>query len=445
MKKNTQTQPSPLPKENTPPAINVPPSTSWAEKVKISDSSTRFKLDPIPRRSPGGKLCITEEMLLNTSEQWNRCMVGFIPGFKMSHRMVNTIASRVWRSCGLENVTTMSNGFMLFRFKTEAEMQDVMERGPWLFGGKAIVLQQWHPGFKFDKNKISKLPVWIRLHGLPFPLWSQEGLSLAASMVGRPLSCDAQTYNCQRLEFARLCVEIDAALPKVTSFEVVSHLSFDPITVEVEYEWLPSHCASCKTYGHSCKRSNKPTPTNDEPHLTMVQPSSTLMPNTDPAPPTTTAQPNPPSDHNPGKNPVSNGNTTTASHPQPTESQTRVQPNVIAPQKQAPSQHDSTTVGKIVRSKEIPSLIRTDSKFTALVKFGHSMEECHSSKLDSLGSRTLLNTASDETGDESSAKALLQESLSKLSWFAVSDGRPAQSAWVLIPELWSSFLAWFER
>uniref|UniRef100_A0A6N2MGJ7 DUF4283 domain-containing protein n=1 Tax=Salix viminalis TaxID=40686 RepID=A0A6N2MGJ7_SALVM len=311
--------------------------------------------------------------------------------------MVNTIASRVWRSCGLENVTTMSNGFMLFRFKTEAEMQDVMERGPWLFGGKAIVLQQWHSGFKFDKNKISKLPVWIRLHGLPFPLWSQEGLSLAASMVGRPLSCDAKTYNCQRLEFARLCVEIDATLPKVTSFEVVSPLSLEPITVEVEYEWLPSHCASCKTYGHSCKRSNKPAPTNDELHLTMVQPSSTPLPNTDPAPPNTIAQPNPPSVHNPRKNPVSNGNTTTTSHPQPTESQIHVQPNVIAPQTQAPSQHDSTTVGKIVRSKEIPSLIGTKSKFTALVKFGHDMEECHSSKPDSLGSRTLLHTTTDET------------------------------------------------
>ncbi|KAJ6425713.1 hypothetical protein OIU84_026316 [Salix udensis] len=275
----------------------------------------------------------------------------------MSHRMVNTIASRVWRSCGLENVTTMSNGFMLFRFKTEAEMQDVMERGPWLFSGKAIVLQQWHSGFKFDKNKISKLPVWIRLHGLPFPLWSQEGLSLAASMVGRLLSCDAHTYNCQMLEYARLCVEIDATLPKVTSFEVVSPLSFEPITVEVEYEWLPSHCASCKTYGHSCKRSNKPAPTNDELHLTM-----------------------------------------------------------------APSQHDSTTVGKIVRSKEIPSLIGTESKFTALVKFGHGMEECHSSKPDSLSSRTLLHTTTDETGDESSASAMPEQDHDRSPTISPKDG-----------------------
>ncbi|KAJ6394072.1 hypothetical protein OIU77_023326 [Salix suchowensis] len=141
----------------------------------------------------------------------------------------------------------------------------------------------------------------------------------------------------------------------------------------------------------------------------MVQPSSTPLPNTDPAPPNTTAQPNPPSVHNPGKNPVSNGNTTTISHPQPTESQIRVQQNIFAPQTQAPSQHDSTTVGKIVRSKEIPSLIGTESKFTALVKFGHGIEECHSSKPASLGSRTLLHTTTDETGDESSASAMPEQ------------------------------------
>jgi hypothetical protein len=81
-------------------------------------------------------------------------------------------------------------------------MQIVLERGSLMFGGKTIVLQQWHPSFQFDKNKISKLPVWIRLYGLSFPLWSKKGLSLVASMVGHPLSSDEQTYRCTRLEYA---------------------------------------------------------------------------------------------------------------------------------------------------------------------------------------------------------------------------------------------------
>ncbi|KAG6780113.1 hypothetical protein POTOM_012965 [Populus tomentosa] len=191
-------------------------------------------------------------MLMENSYQWSRCMVGFFPGYKMPYHAVNKIASRVWKQCGLEHVTTTANGFMIFRFNTEENMHSVLEKGPWMFGGKNIILQQWHPRFQFDKNKISTLPVWIRLHGLPFPLWSKQGLSLAASMIGRPLSCDEQTYNCTRLEYARVCVEIDAALPYVQNFEIDSPLSAEPITVTVDYEWKPSRCEKCHVFGHSC-------------------------------------------------------------------------------------------------------------------------------------------------------------------------------------------------
>jgi hypothetical protein len=204
-------------------------------------------------------------------------MVGFFPGFKMPFHAVNTIASRVWRPYGLENVMTTTNGFMLFRFKTEEELHAVLEKGPWMFGGKNIILQQWHPRFKFDKSKISTLPVWIRLHGLPFPLWSKQGLSLAASMVGRPLSCDELTYSCTRLEYARLCVELDAALPFIHSFDIDCPLSAEPITVTVEYEWKPSRCGKCNIFGHSCPTPSIPNPppsttTKDTPTLPIPTP-----------------------------------------------------------------------------------------------------------------------------------------------------------------------------
>ena len=183
-------------------------------------------------------------------------MVGFFPGFKMPFHTVNTIASRVWARFGLENVMTTTSGFMIFRFKTKEAMHMVLEKGPWMFGGKTIILQQWHPHYVFDKNKISKLPVWIRLHGLPFPLWSKTGLSLAASMAGRPLSCDEQTYNCTRLDYARVCVEVDASLPFIHQFEMESSLSEEPISIQVEYEWRPPRCEKCGTFGHVCPAVN---------------------------------------------------------------------------------------------------------------------------------------------------------------------------------------------
>ena len=249
--------------------------TSWADRVRVSDSSTRFTLDPLPRQPVGHCLKISEQMLLENKDQWMRCMIGFIPGFKMPYHAVNTIATKAWRLCGLETVMTTANGFMIFRFKTEEEMHAVIEKGPWMFGGKNIILQQWHPRFHFDKSKISTLPVWIRLHGLPFPLWSKQGLSLAASMVGRPLSCDESTYTCTRLEYARLCVEVDATMPFVHSFEIDCPLSSEPITITVDYEWKPTHCTKCKVFGHSCPTlpaPPDPSPPNSPTNPTIQSP-----------------------------------------------------------------------------------------------------------------------------------------------------------------------------
>ncbi|KAB5530159.1 hypothetical protein DKX38_020240 [Salix brachista] len=230
------------------------PSTvaSWAERVKITSSSTRFTLEPIPRQNQRSTLKIPTDIVMERTDQWQRCLVGFFPGFRMSYHTINTIANRVWKKEGLENVMTTANGFILFRFQNEDQIRSVLEQGPWMFGGKHLILQQWHPRFQFDPNKIAKLPVWVRLKGLPLPLWSVKGLSLAASMVGEPLSCDQQTHACTKLEYARVCVEIDASLPYVHSFEIESILSPEPIQVTVEYEWKPVRCSKCSVFGHSC-------------------------------------------------------------------------------------------------------------------------------------------------------------------------------------------------
>ena len=121
--------------------------SSWADRVRVSDSSTRFTLEQLPRQPAGQSLKITEDMLLDNSEQWHRCMIGFFPGFRMPFHAVNSIASRAWRQYGLESVMKTSNGFIIFRFNTADEMHAVLEKGPWMFGGKNIILQQWHPRF----------------------------------------------------------------------------------------------------------------------------------------------------------------------------------------------------------------------------------------------------------------------------------------------------------
>ncbi|KAL2248663.1 UNVERIFIED_CONTAM: hypothetical protein Sindi_2340000, partial [Sesamum indicum] len=116
----------------------------------------------------------------------------------------------------LIDVTVTSNGFFFFRFKTTVAMEEIIEGGPWLFQGQPIVLRKWEPGMVMRKLKHTQVPMWVQFQNLPMELWTNEGLSMVASGIGRPLYQDAITRACTRLNFARVCVMLDVTmkLPK---------------------------------------------------------------------------------------------------------------------------------------------------------------------------------------------------------------------------------------
>uniref|UniRef100_A0A6N2LMW1 DUF4283 domain-containing protein n=1 Tax=Salix viminalis TaxID=40686 RepID=A0A6N2LMW1_SALVM len=246
--KENPTHPQPLPDKKD---GRDTPQATWADK-RVTDSSTRHTLDPIPQQPAGSRLKIPTGMKLLNVDQWSRCMIGFFTGCRLPYHAVNLIARKVWGPYGLEQVLTMEDSFLIFRFKTEESVLEVMEKGPWMFGGKNIILQKWTPQFQFDRSKIGHVSVRIRLRGLPLPLWTRQGPSMAATMVGKPQSCDGQTITCKRLDYARLCVELDARLPFIHHFEVESPLTQEPMKVNVEYEWKPSRCEVCQSFGHKC-------------------------------------------------------------------------------------------------------------------------------------------------------------------------------------------------
>uniref|UniRef100_A0A6N2L397 Uncharacterized protein n=1 Tax=Salix viminalis TaxID=40686 RepID=A0A6N2L397_SALVM len=129
------------------------------------------------------------------------------------------------------------------------------------------------------------MPVWVRLYGLPFPLWSTEGLSKAASMVGRPLSCDEATFHGTRLDYARMCVEVTAGDEFVHHFELEMPSSTSPCMVRVDYKWKPTRCQQCKTFGHSCLNQEHRMEQDLIPNPTILggaeNPTNHILPKTD--------------------------------------------------------------------------------------------------------------------------------------------------------------------
>ncbi|KAL2235639.1 UNVERIFIED_CONTAM: hypothetical protein Sindi_1296100 [Sesamum indicum] len=244
--------------------LNAYPEPIIDDKIAHAfNHSSRKTLKFIAPTLQNGEVIVRPTLgtIRNGSKRWKTTAVGYFLGKRPYFHHLKEYALSVWP--GLREVTGTTNGFFFFQFKSVADMEDIIEGGPWLFQGQPIVLQKWEPGIVLRKLKHTQIPVWIKLRHLPVELWTEEGLSIVANGVGKPLYPDAITRACTRLDFARVCVMLDvnSKVPKyiiiMTPDEEEGEL---PCKIDVVYEWLPPRCTSCMTMGHSAKECtiNKP-------------------------------------------------------------------------------------------------------------------------------------------------------------------------------------------
>ncbi|XP_039065617.1 uncharacterized protein LOC120211067 [Hibiscus syriacus] len=106
----------------------------------------------------------------------------------------------------------------------------------------------------------------VKLYNVPLELFSRLGLSYIASAVGISLYMDSVTASKERLEFAKVCVEVEAGavIP-----EVIHGALRDNSLVKVWFyvPWLPKFCVQCKTFGHlasNCVEVQKRLPKSKE-------------------------------------------------------------------------------------------------------------------------------------------------------------------------------------
>ncbi|KAL2224793.1 UNVERIFIED_CONTAM: hypothetical protein Sindi_3034800, partial [Sesamum indicum] len=233
---------------------------------KIADAfnnSSRKTLSFIAPTKQNGEVVVRPSLdtVRDGSKRWKSTAVGYFMGKRPYYHHLKEFAHSVWPA--LREVIATANGFFFFQFKTEIDMEEVIEGGPWLFQGQPIVLQKWEPGMAMRKLKHTQVPVWIKLRHLPLEFWTTEGLSTVASGVGKPLYPDAITRACTRLDFARVCVMIDVT-QKLEKHIIIMTPDEDggetPCKVDIEYEWLPPKCTGCMTLGHSEKECSLTKP-----------------------------------------------------------------------------------------------------------------------------------------------------------------------------------------
>ncbi|GJS93807.1 zinc knuckle CX2CX4HX4C containing protein [Tanacetum coccineum] len=147
-----------------------------------------------------------------------------------------------------------SKGFFFFQFKTLKGLEDVLENGSWMIRKSPIILKKWNMSTRLCKDELTRIPVWVKIHDVAIHAFTQDGLSIIASKLGKPIIASMCIESWGRSSFARRLIEInteDVLQDSLTIGIPCEDDRFSIETVSIEYEWKPPRCDLCKIFGHS--------------------------------------------------------------------------------------------------------------------------------------------------------------------------------------------------
>lgn len=166
-----------------------------------------------------------------------------------SHSALLNQMRNAWSAA--QGVTFSIKGPNLFLVQCHClgDWKRVMEGGPWLFRRAAVVIQEYDGYTDVTEYKLTKIPVWARIKGLPDGLTRKKELAekVAAKVGEPPFTVVVNEGRINPASTLRARVFLDVHKPLVR---------FVPITLKgskkykVFYEKLPDFCFACGLMGH---------------------------------------------------------------------------------------------------------------------------------------------------------------------------------------------------
>lgn len=231
----------------------VQPGRTFASLLNANPMGKKMKMDYVEPVMDGEQPIFMpkEEVIEQAKKKWENYIVGYFISGSLAIASVERVARGYWSKLGLGRVLADTSGFYFFEVPDANERLRILEEGPWLFYGRGMVLQQWSPELVLCKKAHDKIPLWVRFHKVPLTLWTAAGLSGVASLVGKPLYADSYTENMEKIDFARICVEVESNKPLPDT--VLVHMAGEVIHIPVDYQWKPARCSKCEVFGHVCR------------------------------------------------------------------------------------------------------------------------------------------------------------------------------------------------
>ncbi|GKB08533.1 zinc knuckle CX2CX4HX4C containing protein [Tanacetum coccineum] len=207
----------------------------------------------------GVNIFIPRKVVEKVSTHFEHTLYGYFIGKRLAFPVFEYYARNNWGKHGLKIIMMNTKGFFFFKFDSKAGLEAVLESGPWMIRQTPIILKKWSMSTSLQKEELTRIPTWVKLHDVLLQVFEEDGISLIGTFIGKPIMLDSYTSSmCKdlwgRSSFARCLIEVnlEADLVDVITIGIPS-LTGDDFTKEticVEYEWRPPRCDECKIFDH---------------------------------------------------------------------------------------------------------------------------------------------------------------------------------------------------
>ncbi|GKA52477.1 zinc knuckle CX2CX4HX4C containing protein [Tanacetum coccineum] len=224
----------------------------------VNDTCSPIIRAHMTNQKPSLAVAIPKEVVDEVKLRFVNTLYGYSVGKRLAFPLVENYVKHAWERFGLKRV--MSHlGMFLFQFETKEGMVKVMEGGPWRINLVPIILKIWMPNTLLKKEAVSSVLLWMKMHNVPIVAYLKVGLDVIAAKVGKLIRLDAHTTSIclnswGRSDYARALVEVAAETPLINSVDVEIPLDEEKghimTKVDIEYEWQPPRCGTCKVFNH---------------------------------------------------------------------------------------------------------------------------------------------------------------------------------------------------
>lgn len=196
--------------------------------------------------------------------------MGKTPSFSQTQ----SVLSHIWgRGMKLEIHLRPESRSMLVRIPNSTIRNKIVQQEFWHIGNVLFYVAQWSADVALHPPTFTSMPLWAHFRGIPFDLYTQEGLGRVGDLLGHPIEVDEFTRRMTNISVAHIKCRIDCTKP-LPRFGELERENGEVVSVSIDYPWVPPFCSCCNELGHlvthcpSGKWKPKPPPKPSGPTTT---------------------------------------------------------------------------------------------------------------------------------------------------------------------------------